>query len=177
MRLIFVFCLGLVAGVATAAEPGTAPIAAPATTSAAPPVAGIGYPDVASALLDLRGNPDVLEAQQENGWTWYFLQEEGDRMVAWTFAPFNDPAYPAAVKRVLLMRDGALVMETRTMCQAKLASCDAFLAATDAKGKQFAAYFAKEVVANAARVESEGTARARYQEHLKEVARSIYNRR
>jgi len=142
----------------------------------AQPRPGIGYPDVGAALGALRANPEARELQHPDGWTWYFVQESDERLAIWTFAPFRDPAYPAAIKRVLMMRDGALVMETRTMCQANLAACDAFLAATEADSKEFAARFAEHLLANAARVEREEAEQRRYHEHLRERARTLYGR-
>lgn len=163
MCRMFSWCLLLFVGVAFAGQPGGAG-------------AGIGYPDVGAGLRDLRANPEAEEVQQSNGWTWYFVREAEERFAIWTFAPFNDPAYPAAVKRVLMMRDGALVMETRTMCQANLASCDAFLAATEAYSKQFSERFASEIIANAHRQEHDTAAQLRYQRLLRDHAQSMYGR-
>lgn len=88
--------------------------------------------------------------------------------------PFNDPAYPSAIKRVLMMRDGALVMETRTMCQASLASCDAFFAATEADGKRLSELFASQVIANAGKLQHERATQRRFQQRIKEAARTRY---
>ena len=104
------------------------------------------------------------------------MQEADDRMAIWTFAPFNAPAYPSAIKRVLMMRDGALVMETRTLCQADLASCEAFFAATEADGKRLGELFAQQVIANAATLERDAAARLRHQQRIKEAVRSTYGR-
>jgi hypothetical protein len=138
------------------------------------PGPAIGYPDVGAALRDLRANPEAEEVQHESGWTWYFVQDADAGMAIWTFAPFSDPAYPSAIKRVLMMRDGALVMETRTMCQANLASCDAFFAATEADGKRLSEFFAGNVIANAGKLERERAKRRRFQQQVKEAARTTY---
>jgi|InoplaM3SPM_1038593.scaffolds.fasta_scaffold02734_1 hypothetical protein len=159
MRRMLLVCLMLRVGVAFAGEPDV-------------PRTGIGYPDVGAALRDLRANPQAQEAQHESGWTWYFVQEADDRMAIWTFAPFNAPAYPSAIKRVLMMRDGALVMETRTLCQADLASCEAFFAATEADGKRLSELFAQQVIANAGTLERD----VRHQQRIKEAVRSTYGR-
>ena len=161
MRRTLLLCLMLRVGVAVAVEPAV-------------PGPGIGYPDVGAALRDLWANPQAEETQQANGWTWYVVQEADERMAIWTFAPFNDPAYPSAIKRVLMMRDGALVMETRTMCQANLASCDAFFAATQASGKELSEHLASGIIANAGKLERERAKQLRYQRHLQDHARSMY---
>ncbi|MCJ0825270.1 hypothetical protein MQC88_04735 [Luteimonas sp. 50] len=163
MRRSMLFCCLLGVGVAFAQK-------------SAVPGPAIGYPDVGAALRDLRANPQAEELQHGSGWTWYFVPDADAGMAIWTFAPFSDPAYPAAIKRVLMMRDGALVMETRTMCQASLAACDAFFAATEADGKRLGEFLATNVIANAGELERERAKRRRFQEQVKEAARTTYGR-
>lgn len=116
-RTIFIMCLLLACGIAHAQQDASSN--------------GIGYTDVGTALADLRANPEAEEGEVD-GWTWILLQEEEGQLAMWAFAPFAHLAYPAAVKRTLAARDGALVMETRTLCHAPLAACEAMLSDTNA---------------------------------------------
>ncbi len=136
----------------------------------------IGYADVGAALLDLRANPKAEELQQDDGWTLFFVSEADDRYAIWAFAPFQDPAYPAAVKRVVFMRDGALMMETRTMCQASQVACGTLLAVTLTLTGEFRDRIAEVFIENARKREHDRKARRRYQQILRDRAQSLYGR-
>jgi len=82
----------------------------------------IGYPNVAAALKALRAKPGV-EFTTQGGWT--IASEKGDStFVIWSFAPEGYPAYPAAVKRSLVQRDGSLWIEMNVQCEASKDACD-----------------------------------------------------
>jgi hypothetical protein len=165
MRLTFLAaCALLLAGPAFAQVP-------------TPTTPGIGYDEVNDALRELRGDPQVVELQQDNSLTWYFANQGEDRVAIWTFVPFRHPAYPAAIKRTLLMRDGALVMETRTLCQGVLEACKGFLAATEADGVTFGQRFASQIIENAERLERQRKADESYQRHLRDNAASMFRGR
>lgn len=125
---------------------------------------GIGYADVGAALADLRANTEAAEGEVD-GWTWILLQEEG-QLAMWAFAPFAHPAYPAAVKRTLADRDGALVMETRTLCHAPLAACEAMLSDTHAHTQLMKQRIAEAILA--------GQQRARQLERQRKRQQRIY---
>src|SRR5262245_14446574 len=82
---------------------------------------GIGYKSVAEALSALTANPKVT-ITDENGWK--IARED---LSIWSFAPMGHPAYPAVVKRSLLEKDGALVIDMRVLCEAAKDPCDALV--------------------------------------------------
>jgi hypothetical protein len=67
----------------------------------------IGYPSVAAALGALRAKPNVRIATQ-GGWT--IVDDRADKSI-WSFTPAGHPAYPAAVKRSFVEKDGAIYIE------------------------------------------------------------------
>lgn len=80
----------------------------------------IGYPSVAAALESLRVRSDV-KIREEHGWT---VVTDPTANTIWSFTPVGHPAHPAAVKRILIERDGAILMEMKALCQAPKAPCD-----------------------------------------------------
>jgi hypothetical protein len=80
----------------------------------------IGYPTVAAALDGLRTKSDVTESVQ-SGWT---IFEDRTALTVWSFAPSDDPAYPSAVRRTIVTKDGSAVMNMRVLCEAAKAACD-----------------------------------------------------
>lgn len=95
-----------------------------AAESKPPPDEGIGYPTVAAALADLRARKDV-EIWDSDGWT--VIQEPANGAL-WTFTPSDHPAHPAAVRRQVVEREGAVIIQMRALCQAKKRPCDALMA-------------------------------------------------
>ena len=81
---------------------------------------GIGYPSVAAALEALKARGDV-QISDHGGWT--VVNDRTDGAV-WSFTPPGHPAYPAAVKRKVLERDGQAWIEMRALCQAEKPACD-----------------------------------------------------
>lgn len=91
------------------------------TTSNAP--TGVGFRSVADALAALKTRPGAkLSVTQPDAWT--IISEQGGSVV-WSFTPANHPAYPAVVRRSLLVgEDGIARIEMAVLCQAEKAPCD-----------------------------------------------------
>jgi hypothetical protein len=94
-------------------------------TAAADGTSSIGYESVDAALKALRQDP-AAHISVENGWTIVSTTENGN-MVLWSFTPAGHPAYPAAVKRELLKRDGAIYIRMTALCEATQSDCDALI--------------------------------------------------
>lgn len=84
------------------------------------PTDTIGYPTVAAALQDLthRTNFDV---SVQGGWT---VVQDRANATLWSFAPPNNPAYPAVVRRQLANEGGAVNLHMSVKCEASKAACD-----------------------------------------------------
>lgn len=80
----------------------------------------IGYPTVAAALEALRSQSGSTVSLQ-GGWTIISVTAE---QTLWSFTPANHPAHPAAVKRKIVERDGAVGVHMTALCQAEKAACD-----------------------------------------------------
>jgi hypothetical protein len=81
---------------------------------------GIGYPTVAAALDALKSKSGATLSVQ-GGWT---IVNDSVANAIWSFTPPDHPAYPAAVRRGLVQRDGGVHMEMTALCQASKAACD-----------------------------------------------------
>jgi hypothetical protein len=84
----------------------------------------IGYPSVAAALADLHSKPEVKFSVQ-NGWT---IAEDRSHSSFWSFPPEGDPAYPSAVKRIVLQTGAGINLEMKVLCQSTQAACDKLVA-------------------------------------------------
>jgi len=84
----------------------------------------IGYPSVAAALGALRAKSNVRISVQ-GGWT--IVDDREDRAI-WSFTPSNHPAHPAAVKRTVVEKNGAIYIEMNALCQASKSECDKLIA-------------------------------------------------
>jgi hypothetical protein len=89
-------------------------------------LAGIGYPSVAAALMDLHSKPEVI-FREEAGW---IMAEDRRHFTLWSFAPEGDPAYPSAVKRTAVQEAGGNVtMNMNILCESKQGdACDKLVA-------------------------------------------------
>lgn len=98
--------------------------AAPTADAPAPlpetPGASVGYATVADALAGLRARAGVTMSQA-HGWT---IATDEAAQTVWSFAPPDDPSYPAVVKRAVVERDGHVFMDMRVLCEASKAACD-----------------------------------------------------
>ena len=84
----------------------------------------IGYPSVAAALADLHSKPEVKFSIQ-NGWT---VAEDRSHSSFWSFPPEGDPAYPSAVKRIVVQTAAGINLEMKVLCQSTQAACDKLVA-------------------------------------------------
>lgn len=91
----------------------------PSPPGAGKPSNPTGYPSVAAALEALRARRDVTISIRD-GWT---IVEDPGADTLWSFTPLDHPAYPSAVKRVLVRKDGAVEVKMEVLCQAQPASC------------------------------------------------------
>jgi hypothetical protein len=80
----------------------------------------IGYESVAAALAGLHAQPGVTFEEQD-GWTVAF---DDKTHTVWSFPPPNYPAYPAAVKRAVVSKDGGSYIEMNVHCEASKQACD-----------------------------------------------------
>jgi hypothetical protein len=99
--------------------------------------ASIVYPSVAAALEDLRSKPNVKFSEQR-GW---IIANDSSHMTIWSFAPEGDPAYPSAVKRVLVQVGVASRVNSSinmsVLCQSTQSACDTMVADFQAMNEHF----------------------------------------
>lgn len=84
----------------------------------------IGYPTVGAALAALRARTD-LDITVQGAWT--IVTDVGAKTI-WSFAPPGHAAYPTAVKRVVVEREGRVVVEMSALCEARKLACDGVMA-------------------------------------------------
>ena len=82
----------------------------------------IGYATVNEALESLK-NKAGTDVSVQGGWTIISDKENGN-MVLWSFSPENHDAYPAAIKRIIVKKDGSIYIQMKALCQAKKKACD-----------------------------------------------------
>ena len=111
--------VSLIVGLASCAH-----AAAETSHSVADRQSSIGYPSVDAALADLTSQPANIVTIKDD-WT---IITNPNNLTIWSFAPKDHPAYPAAVKRTSVERDGAWYMVMHTLCQAEKEPCDALIA-------------------------------------------------
>ena len=101
-----------------------APVLALALLSSVADAQGsFSYPDTASALAALKAKPGV-QFRQQDGWT--IATDEAD-MSIWSFTPPGSPAYPAAVRRRIIRKDGVGRVELSGVCEASKDACNALM--------------------------------------------------
>jgi hypothetical protein len=83
-----------------------------------------GYPSVAAALQALRATSNVNVSVQ-GGWT---IVDDREHSAIWSFTPPSHPAHPAAVKRVIVQKEGDIHLQMSVLCQAEKAACDKLVA-------------------------------------------------
>lgn len=83
----------------------------------------IGYATPAQALAALKAKPDVVFKEQRG---WLVAVESAGKTV-WSFPPQANPAYPSVVRRRIVSRDGALLVDTRVLCGGTKSVCDALV--------------------------------------------------
>lgn len=81
----------------------------------------IGYPSVDAARKALEARPDVTMSRV-NGW---LSVEDPVNKTLWTFAPEDDPAHPAAIKRTVVEEFDRVVIVMDIRCEGDAGACDA----------------------------------------------------
>jgi len=99
-------------------------IAMSALAQEAEPAPSIGYESVAAALAALKARSDVKMAVH-NGWT---LASDAAERALWSFTPPTHPAYPAAVKRTVVERNGQAFIDVSALCEVSKPACDQLIA-------------------------------------------------
>ncbi len=80
----------------------------------------IKYRTVAAAMADLKAKKDATISVQ-NGWT---VIEDQAGAAIWSFVPVGHPAYPAVIRRAIVVQDGKSGIATESLCQASKSACD-----------------------------------------------------
>ena len=79
-----------------------------------------GYASPDKAIEALRADPAVSETEQGG---WRIFQDPAHHAI-WSFPPAQHPAYPSAVKREFVERDGAVHVQMGVQCGASKSACD-----------------------------------------------------
>ena len=82
----------------------------------------IGYPTVDAALDALQKDPHA-QFSTRDGWTIVATEENGNH-VLWSLTPKGHAAYPAAVKRTVLDKNGAISLDMNAFCFGTQQGCD-----------------------------------------------------
>ncbi len=88
-------------------------------------VSSIGYASVSEAFEALKADPGS-KVEESDGWIVVSTKENGN-YVLWSFTPSSHPAHPAAVKREIVERDGAIHISMNALCEASKTACDALI--------------------------------------------------
>lgn len=84
----------------------------------------IGYPSVDAARQALLAKPGVRAVEQQ-GW---LIIDDQKELSLWSFTPRSHEAHPAAVKRTILEKDGAIFVQMNVLCGASKEACDRLVA-------------------------------------------------
>jgi hypothetical protein len=80
----------------------------------------IEYESVSKALAALKANKNI-DISVQGGWT--IAYDEANHTL-WSFAPTEHPAYPSAVKRAVVEKDGIVSIKMDVHCQSTKEPCD-----------------------------------------------------
>ena len=80
----------------------------------------IGYRTVAAAMADLKAKKGT-SISIHGGWT---IIEDKASDAVWSFVPAGHPAYPAVIRRTVVVRDGKAGIATESLCQNNKTACD-----------------------------------------------------
>ncbi len=95
----------------------------------------IGYPNPDAALAGLKAKPGT-QVSAKDGWT--VINDPSDGAL-WSFPPPGHPAYPSAVKRTPVQKDGQVILNLQVICGAGKAACDDLVRSFQALDNQVAA--------------------------------------
>jgi hypothetical protein len=84
----------------------------------------IGFSTVADARATLAAEPGVILRTNKDGWDEI---EDRHHQVLWSFVPTSHPAYPAAVKRVVVGHGMAVSIGMDALCEAEREPCEALM--------------------------------------------------
>lgn len=91
----------------------------------------IGYESVTAAYKILTEMPDA-SIERSDGWTVIEFGTAGKPgHTTWSFVPVRHPAYPALVRRDVVLSDGEPAIATRLLCESSHAACDALFDSVD----------------------------------------------
>ncbi|MFV9615074.1 MAG: hypothetical protein ACNYZG_03910 [Gammaproteobacteria bacterium] len=82
----------------------------------------IDYSSVSETLEKLKKHPSSKISKQD-GWLIVSLIENGNH-VHWFFAPKENAAHPAVVKKTITVKDGSRETVILTLCEAPKQTCD-----------------------------------------------------
>lgn len=74
-------------------------------------------------LVESFQNDPKAEITMQQGWTVIVVRDE-KRMDLWSITPKDHFAYPSAVKRSIVERDGSVFIEMDVSCHAEIIQCD-----------------------------------------------------
>jgi hypothetical protein len=80
----------------------------------------IGYPTVAAAFQDVTSRSNVNISTQGG----FVVVDEPAAFTLWTFTLSPHPAHPTVVRRAIVERAGAMVVEMAVLCEAERKACD-----------------------------------------------------
>jgi len=92
--------------------------------STSEPSSEIEYSSVAEALTVL-SKKEGIKLNVSQGWT-IITEDNGAIITMWSFAPEENPAYPAIAKRVFYDEEGGWYVVMSILCEANKEACDKF---------------------------------------------------
>ena len=75
---------------------------------------------VAATLAAVKAQAGVT-LRMQNGWT---IVDDKTHATFWSFPPLGNPAYPSAVRRTVVEKDGAVTLKMDVQCEATKTACD-----------------------------------------------------
>ena len=98
--------------------------AQPASAAQPPPElpsSSIEYPSVDVALAALHSKPGVVSTTKDDGW---MNADDPATHTTWLFSPKGTRAFPAMVKRQVVVKDGVTILKSSVECEATKDACD-----------------------------------------------------
>ncbi len=111
-------------------------------SSASEPTNEIEYSSVAEALAEL-SKKEEIKMNVSQGWT--IITEYHDATITmWSFAPNDNPAYPAVAKRVFYEEQNGWYVTMNILCEAPKEACDKFVQDFEDLNEEMRKYIIKE---------------------------------
>ncbi len=89
-------------------------------------------PSVAQIQSSITQDPSMTVSRRR-GWT---MAKDSKGFVLWTFTPEQHPAYPSAIRREVVNRDGAARIEMSVFCESTRVACDALVEQSKDKNRR-----------------------------------------